>query len=286
MTNRLRRSSRLRERLRLADGPVNLLGYPADGTPLAPGGKARTKRELDRVGPLLAEQQEMLFAAGGTGDPRRILLVLQGTDTSGKDGVIKHVVGQVGPSAVRITAFKKPTPDEAAHHFLWRIRRALPPPGLIGVFNRSHYEDVLAPRVHGDIDEQTWLRRIAEINEFEAELAAAGTAIVKCYLHIGYAEQRQRLLDRLADPTKQWKFNPADLAERARWPEYEACYAQVLEHTSSAVAPWYLVPSERKWYRNWAIGQLLAATLADLQLSYPTPSYDVAEMQARLQPPH
>jgi len=286
MTSRLRDSTRLRERLRLAEGPVNLLGYPADGTPLAPGGKARTKRELERVGPLLAEQQEMLFAAGTTGDPRRVLLVLQGTDTSGKDGVIKHVVGQVGPSAVRITAFKRPTPDEAAHHFLWRIRRALPPAGVIGVFNRSHYEDVLAPRVHGDLDEEAWLRRIAEINEFEAELATAGTAILKCYLHIGYAEQRQRLLDRLADPTKQWKFNPADLAERARWPDYEACYAQVLERTSSAVAPWYVVPSERKWYRNWAIGQLLAATLVDLQLSYPAPNFDVAEMQARLQPPH
>ena len=279
-------TTRLRKHLRLADGPVNLLGYPADGTPLAPGGKARTKRELDRVGPLLAEQQEMLYAAGTTGDPRRLLLVLQGTDTSGKDGVIKHVVGQVGPSAVRITAFKKPTPDEAAHHFLWRIRRALPPAGVIGVFNRSHYEDVLAPRVHGDLDEEAWLRRIAEINEFEAELATAGTAILKCYLHIGYAEQRRRLLARLVDPTKQWKFNPADLAERARWPDYEACYAQVLERTNSAVAPWYVVPSERKWYRNWAIGRLLAETFADLQLSYPGPSYDVAEMQARLQPPH
>jgi PPK2 family polyphosphate:nucleotide phosphotransferase len=212
--------------------------------------------------------------------------VLQGTDTSGKDGVIKHVVGQVGPSAVRITAFKKPTPAEAAHHFLWRIRRALPPAGVIGVFNRSHYEDVLAPRVHGRLDDQAWHRRIAEINEFEAELAGAGTSIIKCYLHIGYAEQRQRLLDRLADPTKQWKFNPADLDERARWADYAACYAQVLEHTSTEVAPWYVVPSERKWYRNWAVGQLLAETLADLRLSYPSPDYDVAEMQARLQPPH
>ncbi|HEU5270727.1 MAG TPA: PPK2 family polyphosphate kinase [Jatrophihabitans sp.] len=277
---------RLADRLRLVDGPVNLLGYPADGTPFAPGGKARTKQALDRLGPVLAERQEMLFAAGQTGDPRRVLLVLQGTDTSGKDGTIKHVVGQVGPSAVRITAFKKPTPAEAAHHFLWRIRRALPPAGLIGVFNRSHYEDVLSPRVHGVIDEPAWQRRIAEINAFEAELAEAGTVIVKCFLHIGYAEQRQRLLDRLADPTKQWKFNPADLAERARWSEYQACYADVLEHTDTAAAPWYVVPSERKWYRNWAVGQLLADALAELRLSYPGPGYDVAEMRARLQPPH
>src|SRR4051812_19112761 len=210
-------SSRLRDRLRLVDGPVNLLGYPSDGTPLAPGGKARTKLELARTGPLLAERQEMLYASGQTGDPRRILLALQGTDTSGKDGVIKHVVGQVGPSAVRITAFKKPTPAEAAHDFLWRIRRALPPPGVIGVFNRSHYEDVLTTRVHGVIDEAAWRRRIEEINAFEAELVSEGTTIIKCFLHISYDEQRRRLLDRLADETKRWKFNPADLTERARW---------------------------------------------------------------------
>ncbi len=277
---------RLARQLRLHDGQVNLLGYATDATPLAPGGKARTKRELARTGPVLAEQQEMLYAAGLSGDPRRVLLVLQGLDTSGKDGVITHVVGQVGPAAVRITAFKKPTPAEAAHHFLWRIRRALPRAGMIGVFNRSHYEDVLAPRVHGVLDEPSWLRRIAEINAFEAELAESGTVIVKCLLHIGYAEQRQRLLDRLADPAKQWKFNPADLAERALWSEYQACYGAVLERTDTDAAPWYVVPSERKWYRNWAIGQLLLRALVGLELSYPGPDYDVAEMRARLQPPH
>lgn len=279
-------SSRLRDALRLADGAVNLLGYPPDATPLAPGGKARTKRELARTEPQLAERQEMLYAGGQVGDPRRVLLVLQGTDTSGKDGVIKHVVGQVGPSAVRITAFKKPTPAEAAHHFLWRIRRALPPAGMIGVFNRSHYEDVLTTRVHDVIDEQAWERRIAEINAFEAELADSGTTILKCFLHISYAEQRQRLLERLADPTKLWKFNPADLAERARWSDYQTTYAAVLERTSTAAAPWFVVPSDRKWYRNWAVGRLLLETLSELDLSYPGPDFDVAEMSARLQPPH
>ncbi len=278
--------SRLHDALRLADGPVNLLGYPPDATPLAPGGKSRTKRELERSGPRLAERQEMLYAGGQAGDPRRILLVLQGTDTSGKDGVIKHVVGQVGPSAVRITSFKKPTPAEAAHHFLWRIRRALPPAGVIGVFNRSHYEDVLTTRVHGVIDEQAWQRRIAEINAFEAELAEAGTTILKCFLHISYSEQRRRLLDRLADPTKRWKFNPADLAERARWSDYQTTYAAVLEHTHTAAAPWYVVPGDRKWYRNWAVGRLLLETLSELDLHYPVPDFDVAELTARLQPPH
>jgi PPK2 family polyphosphate:nucleotide phosphotransferase len=275
----------LRDRLRLAAGPVDLLGYPTDATPLAPGGKARTKRELARSGSALSGQQEMLFAAGQSGDSRRVLLVLQGMDTSGKDGVIKHVVGQVGPAAVRITAFRKPTPAEAAHHFLWRIRRALPQPGVIGVFNRSHYEDVATTRVHGLIDEQTWRRRIQEINAFEAELVAAGTTVIKCFLHISYAEQRQRLLDRLDDPTKQWKFNPADLAERARWSDYLTTYAEVLERSREA-APWYVVPADRKWYRNWAIGQLLTEALLDLDLRFPGPSYDVAEMRARLQPPN
>src|SRR3954453_9425144 len=160
-------TSQLRDRLRLDGGPVNLLGYPTDATLLAPGGKSRTKRGLAKAGAGRPSQQKMLYARGQSGDPRRILLVLQGTDTSGKDGVIKHVVGQVGPSAVRITAFKKPTPAEAAHDFLWRIRRALPSRGVIGVFNRSHYEDVLTTRVHGVIDEAAWRRRIEEINAFE-----------------------------------------------------------------------------------------------------------------------
>jgi PPK2 family polyphosphate:nucleotide phosphotransferase len=280
-----RTPEQLRDRLRLAAGPVNLLGYPTDATPLAPGGKARTKRELTRSGTVLAAQQEKLYAAGQSGDPRRILLVLQGMDTSGKDGVIKHVVGQVGPAALRITAFKKPTPAEAAHHFLWRIRRALPQPGVIGVFNRSHYEDVLTTRVHGVIDEQTWRRRLEEINAFEADLVAGGTTVLKCFLHISYDEQRRRLLARLDDPTKQWKFNPADLGERARWPDYQRTYADVLERTGEA-APWYLVPGDRKWYRNWAIGQLLTEALLELDLRFPEPTYDVAEMRARLQPPH
>ncbi|MFL6162403.1 MAG: PPK2 family polyphosphate kinase [Jatrophihabitantaceae bacterium] len=279
-------TSQLRDRLRLDGGQVNLLGYPADATLLAPGGKSRTKRGLAKAGSVLASQQEMLYARGQSGDPRRVLLVLQGTDTSGKDGVIKHVVGQVGPPAVRITTFKKPTPAEAAHHFLWRIRRALPAAGIIGVFNRSHYEDVLITRVHGLIDEQSWLRRIAEINAFEAELVESGTTIIKCFLHISYDEQRRRLLERLDDPTKHWKFNPADLDERARWSDYQATYAGVLERTSSLATPWYVVPSDRKWYRNWAVGQLLTESLSQLELSYPSADFDVAEMRARLQPPH
>lgn len=276
----------LRTQLRLADGPVNLLGYPTDAKIGAPGGKKRTTAQLADTGIVLAEQQELLFANADSGERRSVLLVLQGTDTSGKDGVVRHVVGQVGPAGVKITAFKKPTPAEAAHHFLWRIRKAVPGPGMIGVFNRSHYEDVLITRVHNWIDEATWRRRLDEINAFETELIDSGTTIIKCFLHISYATQRQRLLERLDDPTKYWKFNPADLDERARWADYQSTYAKVLEATSTEVAPWYVVPSDRKWYRNWAIGQLLADTLLDFKLSYPEADYDIAACRARLQPPH
>jgi PPK2 family polyphosphate:nucleotide phosphotransferase len=234
---------------------------------------------------VLAAQQELLFANADTGG-RRVLLILQGTDTSGKDGVVRHVVGQVGPAGVKISAFKKPSPAEAAHHFLWRVQRALPGPGLIGVFNRSHYEDVLITKVHNWIDEPTWEQRIADINTFEAGLVDSGTTIIKCFLHISYAEQRARLLARLDDPTKYWKFNPADLDERARWSDYQSTYAQVLERTSTEAAPWYVIPSDRKWYRNWAIGKLLAEALLDLKLEYPPADFDIAASKARLQPPH
>lgn len=276
----------LRARLQLADGPVNLSGYRTDAKTGAPGGKARTTAELARTGSVLAAQQELLFANADGPARRSVLLVLQGTDTSGKDGVVRHVVGEVGPAGVKITSFKRPSPAEAAHHFLWRIKRALPPPGMIGVFNRSHYEDVLITKVHGWIDEPTWEQRIAEINTFEAGLVESGTTVLKCFLHISYDEQRARLLARLDDPTKYWKFNPGDVDERARWADYQATYARVLERTSTGPAPWYVIPSDRKWYRNWAIGQLLAEALLDLDLSYPPADYDITDARARLQPPH
>ncbi|HET6209270.1 MAG TPA: PPK2 family polyphosphate kinase [Jatrophihabitans sp.] len=279
-------ASSLRAALRVAEGPVNLLGYDPAAKPQAPGGKARTTRQLAIDGLELAGQQDMLFARGASGAPRRVLLVLQGMDTSGKDGVVSHVVGQVGPAGVLIRSFKQPTPAEAAHHFLWRIRRALPGPGLIGVFNRSHYEDVLVGRVHGQLDQAEWQRRIEEINAFERELVASGTTIVKCFLHISFGEQRNRLLARLDDPTKLWKFNPDDIDERGRWPDYQAAYAAVLSTTSTEQAPWYVVPGDRKWYRNWAVGRLLTESLVDLGLSYPAADFDIEQCRARLQPPH
>jgi PPK2 family polyphosphate:nucleotide phosphotransferase len=275
----------LREVLQVAKGPVTLLGYDTASTPLAPRSKSKALTELAKTGKVLAAQQEMLYANGSSGDRRRVLLVLQGTDTSGKDGVVSHVVGQVGPAGVRITSFKKPTAEEAAHHFLWRIRRALPAAGMIGVFNRSHYEDVLVTRVHESIDEDAWSERIADINTFERQLAQSGTVLLKCFLHISYGEQRKRLLARLDDPTKVWKFNPADIDERAYWSDYQSAYAATIAATSTDLAPWYIVPSDTKWYRNWAISQLLCDALLGLKLSYPAADFDVEAARARLQPP-
>jgi PPK2 family polyphosphate:nucleotide phosphotransferase len=252
---------------------------------LAPGSKSKTLKDLAKTGEVLAEQQRMLFAGGSSGDPRRVLLVLQGTDTSGKDGVVNHVVGQVGPAGVSITSFRKPTAEEAAHHFLWRIRRALPAAGMIGVFNRSHYEDVVVTRVHESIDADAWAERIADINAFEQRLIESGTVLIKCLLHISYGEQRKRLLERLDDPAKLWKFNPHDLDERAYWSDYQSAYAAAIAATSSEAAPWHIVPSDSEWYRNWAVSQLLRDALLGLKLSYPKADFDVEAARARLQPP-
>lgn len=274
----------LREALQVCQGPVTLLGHDPAGKPMSPGSKSRALQELATTGAVLASQQEMLYANGVSGDPRRVLLVLQGTDTSGKDGVVRHVVGQVGPAGVSITSFRRPTAEEAAHHFLWRIRRALPAAGMIGVFNRSHYEDVLVPWVHGGIDADARAERIADINAFEQQLIDSGTVLLKCFLHISYSEQRKRLLARLDDPSKHWKFNVRDIDERAYWSDYQDAYASAIAATSAS-APWHIIPSDTKWYRNWAVSQLLRDALLGLELSYPPANFDVEAARARLQPP-
>ena len=222
--------------------------------------------------------QERLFAE----DRRSLLLVLQGIDTSGKDGTIKHVIGDMNPLGCRITAFKKPTPEEAKHHFLWRIRRALPEPGEVGVFGRSHYEDVIVPRVHGGLSDRDIDKRYADIEKFEAGLAGGTTTIVKCFLHISFEEQRERFLARLDDPTKRWKFNPADVDERELWPRYQETFQEVLRRSSYDVAPWYVIPADRKWYRNWAVGRILVETLTEMAPAYPQPELDIPALKARL----
>ncbi len=273
----------MRRALRVPPGDVTLAGFDPSDRPLAP-----TKKNSDLVKDAAALKglQERLWAESTQGGRRRILLVLQGMDTSGKGGVAEHVVGEFGPIGVQYTAFKAPTKDEKKHDFLWRIRQKLPPPGVVGVFDRSHYEDVLIVRVHGLVPEQEWEARYDQINEFEKELVEDGTTILKCFLHISYDTQRERLLKRLKRPDKHWKFNESDIDERSRWADYQVAYASMLDRTNTDWAPWYLVPADHKKYRNWAVGELLRETLEELDPHYPEPGLDVPRLRARLQPPH
>ncbi|WP_326596078.1 polyphosphate kinase 2 family protein [Streptomyces sp. NBC_01803] len=273
----------LRALARLRPGaPVDLAAIPSDATPGFAGAKAAGRAETAAMGAELAALQERLYAAATGGDRRRLLLVLQGMDTSGKGGTVKHVAGQVNPSGCRIQAFKAPTEEERAQHFLWRVTRALPKAGEIGVFDRSHYEDVLVVRVHGLVPEPVWTRRYDEINAWERALADDGVTFVKVFLHIGHEEQRERLLARLDKPHKHWKFDAGDIEERRRWPEYQRAYAAALERCSTDAAPWYVVPADRKWYRNWAVSRLLLEHLRALDPPYPTGDFDVAAIRARL----
>lgn len=233
--------------------------------------------------PALRDAQERLFAGGraGTTD-RSVLLVLQGMDTSGKGGTIAKAVGLVDPQGLTITSFKKPTPAELAHDFLWRIEKAMPKPGMIGVFDRSHYEDVLVGRVHELAPAAEIERRYDAINAFEKAYIDAGGQVVKCFLHISRDDQAERLAARLDDPTKYWKYNPGDLDERALWPQYTQAYQIALERCSTEDSPWFVVPSGHKWYRNWAVATLLRETLERLELPWPPPSFDVLAEKARL----
>jgi PPK2 family polyphosphate:nucleotide phosphotransferase len=271
------------EALRLPPGPVDLTRIDTRAKPGFDGGKADGKKALAALAPELAELQEKLFALGYTGSRQRVLLVLQGMDTSGKGGVLSHTVGLMDVSGLALRTFKKPTEEELAHDFLWRVERALPQPGQIGIFDRSHYEDVLVAKVHELAEPAEIEQRYGAINVFEKKLTDTGTTVIKCMLHISADEQRERLLARLDDPTKQWKFKPGDVDERARWADYRAAYETALERCNTANAPWFVVPSDRKWYRNWAIAQLLLESLRLLDLDWPEPSYDVAEQRARLE---
>jgi PPK2 family polyphosphate:nucleotide phosphotransferase len=246
--------------------------------PVGPRDKNAAAREIAELGPRLDGLQERLYAEG----TRAVLLVLQGMDTSGKGGVIRHVTGLVNPQGLRITSFKKPTDAERAEHWLARIRRALPRPGQIGVFDRSHYEDVLVVRVDELVPEDVWRPRYDEIVAFEKELAEAGVTILKCMLHLSPQEQAERLLARLDDPTKHWKYNPGDVDARAKWPRYQEAYAEALRRCDADHAPWYVVPADRKWYRNWVVAALLAETLADLDPRYPPADFDVDTERARV----
>jgi PPK2 family polyphosphate:nucleotide phosphotransferase len=228
--------------------------------------------------------QERLYAAAAAGtDRRRVLLVLQAMDCGGKDGTVRRVVGMLNPQGVRITAFGVPSKTELAHDFLWRIHQAAPGAGVVGVFNRSHYEDVLATRVHGLVPRPVWRARYDQINAFEDMLASDGVTLIKVMLHISYGEQRKRLLARFDDPTKQWKFDPSDLDDRDRWGDFQRAYVDALSRCSTKTNPWYVVPADRKWYRNWAVANLLLAHLADMGPDYPQVDLDIAGLRQRLE---
>lgn len=277
----LARGHAVTELLRVRPG-FRLTDLDTAATPGFDGSRREGEKALAAVGAELSELQERLFAHGRTGGERSVLLVLQGLDTAGKGGIVRHVLGLVDPQGVALRSFGVPTEEERSHHYLWRIRQALPRGGSIGVFDRSHYEDVLVVRVDDLVEPDVWGARYDEINEFEAQVAAAGTTIVKVALWVSPDEQYARLRERLERPEKHWKYNPSDVDVRTRRPAYEAAYQDVLDRTSTEVAPWYVVPADNKWYARLAVSALLHQALADLHLDWPAADYDVAAELARL----
>lgn len=219
----------------------------------------------------IAELQNRLYAEG----KRALLIVLQATDTGGKDSTIRKVLGPVNPQGVRVTSFKAPSSTELAHDYLWRIHQAVPPKGMIGVFNRSHYEDVLIVRVHGLAPLEAIEQRYDQINDFERHLSENGVTILKFFLHISKDEQKERLQARLDDPSKHWKFNPGDLKERKHWGDYEDAFEIALSRCSTRHAPWFVIPADRKWYRNAVIARIIRRTLEDIDPHYPEAEHDV-----------
>lgn len=270
------------ELLLRVEGDFLLSGVDPDATPGFTAGKKEGEKSLTAGAVELAELQEKLFAGGLEGDQRRVLLVLQAMDTAGKGGIVGHVVGSVNPYGIHIAAFKAPTDEEKAHDFLWRIRKQLPAAGILGVFDRSHYEDVLVHRVKHFSTPEVIEQRYGLIVDFENEMVAAGTTILKVMLHISPAEQKQRLEARLDDATKHWKFNPGDLDDRAIWPDFMEAYQIAIARTSTDAAPWFVVPANHKWYARLAVQQLLIDALRALHQDWPVADFDVAEQRSRL----
>jgi PPK2 family polyphosphate:nucleotide phosphotransferase len=271
--------------------PHNVLGFRAGdkvsdidaaATPGFKGSKSDAPDLQAERNARFAELQEMLYANSREGDTRSVLLILQGMDTAGKGGIVKHVVGAGNPQGIRYSSFGVPTEEERRHDYLWRIRNALPAAGHIGVFDRSHYEDVLVVRVHNLVPPEVWGARYDEINAFEKELVDAGTTIVKVAMFVSLKEQKERLAERLDRPDKYWKYNPADINERLLWPAYQEAYQAVLDKTSTEYAPWHVVPCDKKWYSRLAITELLIESLKSLDLSWPPATFDVEAEKKRL----
>ena len=250
--------------------PVNLAAID----PGATGGyeKHEAKGETKRLNRELEALQELLYAEG----KHKVLIVLQAMDAAGKDGTIRHVFDRVNPQGVKVASFKKPTSRELAHDYLWRVHQHTPGSGEITIFNRSHYEDVLIVRVLGLVPEERWSRRYQHIRAFEQQLADEGTTILKFYLHISKEEQKERLQARLDDPAKHWKFDVGDLAQRERWDDYMTAYETAISETSTAAAPWYVIPANHKWYRNLVLSQIMVGTLKGLNMSFPEAHDDLS----------
>lgn len=256
-------------------------GINVDLSKIATDDTGPFKTKHDAAGPTaenlsaLRNLQEVLYANSS----RAVLIVIQAMDTGGKDGAIDHVFSGVNPQGCSVTSFKQPSHLELAHDFLWRVHAAAPDRGMIGIFNRSHYESVLVERVHSLVPKEVWQERYQHINNFERLLSDEGTVIVKFFLHISKKEQKKRLQARLDDPDKTWKFDPNDFVERKLWDRYQAAYADALEKCSTNHAPWYIVPADHKWFRNWVISQTLVRTLQDLKLKYPDPPPGVEKLR-------
>lgn len=251
------------------DSKVDLSKHDTRDTPFwDPDDKEGAKRKLLELNDRLEALQELLWAQG----KERILVVIQAMDAGGKDGTVRHVFEGVNPTGVHVASFKRPTEQELAHDYLWRVHSRVPGNGELTIFNRSHYEDVLVVRVNELVDEKRWKRRYDHIVAFEEMLADEGTTIIKLFLHISRDEQRERLQARLDEPHKNWKFEEGDLGPRARWDEYQEAFEDALSKTSKKDAPWYIIPADRKWYRNIAISEILIQTLEGLEMSYPEPA--------------
>jgi PPK2 family polyphosphate:nucleotide phosphotransferase len=266
-----------RKEFRVAPGaPLHL----KDLDPAASGefkDKAAGQDEIARCQERLKALQELLYA----GRRHSLLICLQGMDTAGKDGTISHVLGAMNPQGCRVAAFREPSAEESAHDFLWRAHAAVPAKGEVAVFNRSHYEDVLVARVHGLVPKSVWSGRYAAINAFEQTLVESGTRVLKFFLHISKDEQLKRFKDRLEDPTKQWKISEADYRERNYWDAYTEAYEEALSRCSTETAPWYVIPADRKWFRNLAVARILVEQLEALKMDYPPATVDLAKIKAQ-----
>lgn len=267
--------------LRVREG-FQLVDVDTRSTPSFEGKKADGQEALVAADDELDELQERLYASGQSGGTQKVLLIIQGLDTAGKGGIMRHVVGAVDPQGTEITAFKSPTTEELSHPFLWRIRKALPEAGMIGVFDRSHYEDVLIVRVDELVEPAVWGRRYATINQFEQSLVDDDTTLIKVMLHVSHEEQGERLAERLERHDKFWKYNPSDIDTREKWDDYMEAYQAVFDKTSTQHAPWFVVPADRKWYARLAVQQLLLEHLRPLELEWPAADFDVEAEKERL----